>query len=193
MTVVSNTIATYNEVMEFAESAGYVDISDDNTFIESVINQKTKEFHNYCGVEQFLSKQYIEYYDGNGSNLLFPYKTPIISVTSIYDDHDWVYGVDTLIASTSYKVVDNRRIYNKDGVFTKGNQNIKITYTAGYVSIPDDLKLACIREVLREFNRRKDFDVVAKSLDDGTINYVEKGLLKSSKDVLNKYRVIGIY
>lgn len=193
MTVATNAIVSYEEVMQYAESAGYTDISADNTFIENTINQKTKEFHKYCGVEQFKSRQYTEYYDGEGTSILFPFKTPILSVSSIYDDADWEYGSDSLIDSGSYKVIDKRRIVNKDNVFNKGRQNIKITYTAGYDSIPDDIKLACIREILREFNRRKDFDVAAKTLDDGTVSYVEKGLLKSTKDVLNRYRIIGIY
>ena len=43
------------------------------------------------------------------------------------------------------------------------------------------------------FNRRKDFDVVAKSLEDGTVDYVEKDLLVQTRNILNRYKSRGIF
>lgn len=194
MTVASNSIVTYDEVMLYAESNGFVSKDEDNTLIENIINWKSQEFNSYCGIDQLKSRQYTERVDGNGTGKLFPKRTPIISVSSIYDDIEWAFTSDSLVDSGDYVIHPNKQYIQMkySYYFTLGVQNVKITYTAGYETIPNDIKLACIREILREFNRRQDFDVTAKTLNDGSISYVEKGLLTSTKDVLDKYRSIGI-
>ena len=194
MAVVSNALCTFEEFLLYNEGNQYKSAGDSDSLIKELINYKTQEIHNYCGVVQFKSRQYTERYDGIYSDKLFVNKTPIISISSIYDDVDWNFTSDTLIDSSNY-VIDTSKKYIqlKPGyIFNCGSQNIKIIYTAGYETIPNDIKLVCIKEVTREFRRRINFDVSAVTLNDGNISYVEKGLLKSSKDILDKYRTIGI-
>jgi len=190
MAIVSNALVTRQDLEHYAEE--YISISDNDSLVEDIINAKTQEFHTYCGVPQIKSRQYTEFYDGRGDVDLFPYRFPIISVSSIHLDSEWEFSIESLLDSADYRIVNNRYIVFKSG-FASGLQNIKLIYTAGYASIPNDIKLACTREVVREFNRRRDLDISSISLEDGSVAFVEKGLLKSTKEVLNKYRVVGVY
>ncbi len=78
-------------------------------------------------------------------------------------------------------------------IFSRYDQNIKIVFNAGYVTIPGDLKQACIEEAGRRYKHRRDFDVITKTMDDGTIQYTQRGLLPSTTDILNKYKVNVVY
>jgi hypothetical protein len=190
MSIQSNALISFDEFKLYRDN--YKSIAENDTLVENLINYVTDEFHTYCEIVQFKSRQYTEYYDGNNSNRLFPKRTPIISVTSIYNDVDWVYGVDKLITATNYKIVDNTYITFKE-IICKADQNIKLVYTAGYVTIPGDIKLAALKEVARAFDRRFEADITGKSLNDGSVQYTEKGLLKETKDTLDKYRRLTVY
>lgn len=183
-------LCTVEEVMSFGN---FTSKEPDNVIIESLITQVSKVFANYCGKEQFQSKVYTEQYDGEGNNLLFLNNVPVISVTSIHDDEDWVFDAAHLIDATTYTVVNNIYVALKSTVFSIGTQNIKVVYTAGYSTIPEDVNLSCIKEVVREFNRRLEGDVTARTLNDGSISYTEKGLMKSTKDILDNYIKRALY
>lgn len=187
MALYSYALCTLDDVKEYYQYPAKGSRVLDNDLLEDLINYNTDLFHKYCGWEQFKSKTYTEYQDGIGINSLYVYNYPIISVTSIHDDVNWSYGADTLIDSSSYKIVDEKYIVLKDTTFMKGTQNIKIVYVAGYATIPGDLKKACIKEVVRDFKNRKNFDELFKTVDGDQVTKVEAGLMKSTTDVLDKY------
>lgn len=184
-------LTTLDAVKDFGGLKGSTSEVDD--VIEDLITRVTESFHSYCDVKQFKQKTYTEYYDGNGTDLLFPYNTPLISVTEINICSDWLWGSDTTTAPTDYRIVNNSYIILKDTYFTSGSQNVKVKYSAGYETIPNDLIQACIEEVLRKHNHRTDFDLTGKALADGSVTYTEKGFLTSTKMILDKYRQLRVY
>ena len=170
----------------------YLKIGDDaddktNDILEKFITEKTKAITNYIGYTQILAQDYTEYYDGDDGKYLFVYNTPIVSVASLYDDIEWDYGSDTLVDSDNYKIVDSRYIVRKDAVFNKYDQNIKITYNAGFATIPADLNGVCIEEVARSFSEKGNIGITSRSDSKGGVTRVEKGWMKQSLDVLNIY------
>jgi len=165
--------------------------SQDDDNIEALIDNITDQFETYCGVDSFHDNDYTEYIDSKNSQYLFVTNTPLNSVASIYDDSDWTWGENTLIDSDDYRIKNGRYLTFKFG-FYEGNENIKITYNGGFATIPGDLKLACIKEVSRAFKNRYDFDLISKSLEDGSINRVDDGLMPSTKQILTKYKNIRV-
>ena len=192
MALASNALIDRTYFKQYADDQ--ISVSENDDAIENIINAKTEEFHKYCEITQFKSRQYTEYYDGNGGGFLYPRNLPIISISSIHDSAEWDFTADTLIDSDLYRSVDGRYVALQPTAprFVQSTQNIKIVYTAGYANIPEDVKLACVREVVREFQNRRHPDVSNINLDDGTIAFVEKGLLKSTKEVLDQYRLLGV-
>jgi hypothetical protein len=102
------------------------------------------------GVKTSGSLQVTEYYSGNGKDILILDHKPIISLDNII----LVHGTDLYwkINPTSIEVINDDAVlkskYSKEDtvltspMFPRGTKNIKVTYTYGYVTLPDDLKEA---------------------------------------------------
>lgn len=105
---------------------------------------------------------YVDYLDGpdcNDAGMLRLRVRPVVSITSIYDDPDRVYGASTLIASTEYSIIDARAVlldYDAIVSWSRASRAIKVTYTAGWTdgSAPADLKRALIEIVASIWRRR---------------------------------------
>ena len=189
MSLETYALATVADVKDFLGLGATAE--PDESLFETLINNVSVFFASYCGVDQFKSKTYTEYHDGNGSRFVFPYQTPINTVIELNEDSDWVWGSDTTIGEDDYRIVDKAYIVY-DGLFAIADQSIKIEYNAGYATIPLDLKQACIEEVVRKYKHRRDLDVSSKSAQDGTTSYITKDLLPSTKLTLDKYRRVGV-
>jgi len=191
MAVESNALCSLDEVKNYIGMVGSKQVDDD--LLEDLSNRVTQLFTNFCERDTFKVKTYTEYYDGDASRHLFVNNTPLISITSIYDDPDWVWGSDTLLVASTYRIVDGKYVTLNGEAFSSYDQSIKIVYRAGYETIPLDLKQAAIEEVVRKYKHRKDFDVLSKTLDDGTADYIGPELMKSTLQVLKFYRVNWVY
>jgi hypothetical protein len=186
MAVAEGSLATLDEIKDFYQFGSTKQIDDD--LLEDLSDRVTKLFETYCEVKSFYAADYTDVYDGSGDKYLFLNNTPINSVSEVNEDSDWVWASDTTVGSTEYRVIDKKYLVMKDDLFTCGDQNYRITYNAGYATIPLDIKQVAIEEIVRRYKHRKDFDVVAKSLEDGNVTYTEKGLLTGTKKVLDRYR-----
>lgn len=167
-----------------------VDGSDDGALIQDLIDHETELFERYCEIDSFFVDTYIEYYDGNAVHYLFVKNVPINSIGEVAVDSDWVWGSDTVIDTSDYRIANDRYVaYNS--LFSSGLQNIRITYTAGYSVIPVDIVGALINEVVKNYARRKEPDVQIKTLQDGSTHFVPSGLMPSTKQILSKYKRMG--
>lgn len=178
---------------------GFGDNAQDEVELERLITVAQELIESYCG-RKFDEATFTEYYNGDGTDLLFVKNYPIISVTSLHDDSSGrTFGADTLIDPTGYAVIDSNRIQLFTSLFAEEVNNVKIVYVAGYsdatvgthVPIPQDLRQACIQQVGWMFKRGKghNYGINSKSLDDGTIQFIETGdLLPSVKLTIRRYR-----
>jgi hypothetical protein len=180
----TDDLATLDEVKQYFDYSGSV--AEDDDFINDLITRVSKSFCHYCGKDSFLINNYTEYIDGNGSQYMFVKNTPIVSVDAIYKDIEWVWAEDTLVESTNYFIKDYY-IANKY-CWYEGFSNYKVIYNGGYAEVPYDLKEAAIQEIVRKYKRRKDFDTVQRSVNEGYVTYVDDFLLESTIRVLSRYR-----
>lgn len=184
-----------NALISLADVKDYIGIevksSADDAVIVDLIDRMTARFESHCD-RNFNARSYTEQYDGEGTKYLFPKNYPIISVSSIFDDSDWSFAASTEITSTTYRIQDEICIVRKTGnIFTTGTQNLQVTYSGGYTSIPADIKQAAVEEVSRTFDHRRDVDVTIKSTDENSISFAPKDLLPSTLRVLNRYKNVG--
>lgn len=101
-----------------------------------------------------------EIYDGSGNNSLVLRQFPITSIASVkvYEGigagnvETWT----TLVEHTDYDrliIPVEAHLFYLDGYrFVRQFQNYKVTYVAGYSSIPDDIQLACKKLVALYWN-----------------------------------------
>lgn len=193
---------------------GFCSIDDINTFLGTeilpedtqvllAIEEASAVIKNYCNqkIEQVSDDTIL--LDGTGSTKLFLPELPVVSITSVKVD-----GV--LLDPTYYALAENGVLWRKYGVWTVGAQNIEVTYTHGYASIPEDIKGVCYRSASRLYQaqlkaKRQDFmsGLQSVSVGDWSETYENAGgssgesdkgvsaartLLMSEKDILNKYR-----
>lgn len=99
-----------------------------------------------------------EYHDSESRNSkVFLENYPVVSVTSLYDDPDWVFGSSSLIAAADYTTNLKNGIIHYDGGFYTGNQSIKVVYIAGYTSgaAPDWFKELLKRQICHWYEQSK--------------------------------------
>jgi len=142
--------------------------NNSDAVINTVISNVSKLIKNYCG-RDLVSTSYTEYYNGNGKRHLRVKQYPITEITEINDDDDNVWDSTTEIvltdvlysSKTSGAELANLGIVAlRDNVFSLGLANIKISYTAGYSSIPSDLELAAKRLVGANLKEGKENGLV---------------------------------
>lgn len=127
----------------------------------------------YCD-RRFADTTHTEYYDGESNMRQLVLKNyPIISVTSVHDDSERVFGANTLIDSDDYTFDTGD---DSDGVvrffnvsLSRGMRNIKVVYRAGYATIPPPLKTAANLLIASIYNRRKGSGRSSESL--GNFSY----------------------
>lgn len=165
-------------------------VPDDDNLIAELINRYSVLIETYLG-RNVISRVYIEDYDGGGFDELFTNQYPITSISGIYNDTDWNWTADTLIDSDYYRKAQdgNSIIFTSDVTLGDYRENIRVVYTAGYSTVPEDIQMACIEEVARAFKNRQEIGVTSKSLGDGSISYSAQGLLTKTTMVLDSYRV----
>jgi len=186
MPVSTYSICSLDDVLNYMQTPKDKADDDMNKQLESLIDQLSEVFEGYCD-RKFLSRSYTEYLDGTGTYYLFPKHYPITSVSGIYDNYSWTWTNSDAISGTNYRIKnDNCIVCNT--VWGEYDQNIKIVYTAGYSTIPVDIKLACIEEVVRKWKNKNSVDVLAISASDGSVTRYEKDLMPSTKQTLDRYR-----
>ncbi len=143
---------------EYKDFAGLTGVSEDaklNVIIPS-ISQAVKT---YCGnsIIDFYSTNKTEFFDitDNMTFQIMVDESPLVSVSQVQERESQSDTYVTLISEDSdssgkYEyVLDTekdliiRTTATGDKMFPKGRKAVKVTYRAGYASVPADLKLAC--------------------------------------------------
>ena len=189
MSVNTYSLISLDNVVKFIGQDSFN--SDDSDLIEDLINRVSTLFESYMNRE-ILTRETTEYHDGKGLSVLFPKQYPITTISGIWDDYDWEWTSDDLVDSDDYRIVDSNYIVFKDITLGAYSQNIKIIYTAGYTSTPEDIAQACITEVARMFKNRLEVDITSQTLADGSVSYSAKTFLPITVTTLNKYKRMSI-
>ncbi len=140
------TLAKYKSYLGIASNDTTKDT--DLTDLQSSVEARVKEYL----LRDIESTTYTdELYNGSGWGGLVLRQYPVTAVSSIsvYEGigagnvETWT----TLVEHTHYdrKIIpsESYSVLLENYIFTKGIQNYKITYTAGYSTIPSDIQLAC--------------------------------------------------
>ena len=166
----------------------------ENNLLVSLINRTSARMETYCG-RKFKAREYIEYQDGDGSPMVFTDQFPITTVSDLWDDteREFTDSASDQISSDDYMIYSDEgsiRLYNDETTFNKGYQNIRITYSGGYETIPGDLEQACLDWVLTLYRKIKDrtHGYMTKSASGASV-LIDLGAIPNSiKAVLDSYK-----
>lgn len=136
-----------------------------------------------------------EYYSGcHRRDLIVVARPPIITVTNLWDDPLRVYATPIPLVNYVVPAVGSEDalagILRLDHLtFLDGIQNIKITYSGGFETIPADLEQAAIELVwaAREKGLNNLVGVRSRSIADGNVQYVNLSWDSLAQGIISKY------
>ena len=168
--------------------------NNDDITLQSLITNASLQ------VLQFIDRPHIlasvlgnltETYDGNDSDRLLPRQFPIISVTGVTVD-----GVPIQQAATSTTagfLWDSRRVLLRGFRFCPGVQNIQLAYSAGYSSVPLDLRQAAIEAFALAYRQRVRIGEKSNSMNGQiTIAFDMSDVPPRSLAVFKQYRRLAL-
>jgi len=184
-------------LLRLDEAKAYIGkVTDEDTAtLERIIDNVSREFNVYTDRTLVAFSHTNVYFDGNGKEVMYLPNYPVISGanTAIYED-----GIlltegednDFLLYADTGKL---QRI-NKTWYF--GAKTIKATYIAGYictganVTLPEDLRMAALKQIAYEFGhyQHRDWGIDSVTYPDGSKTQTQQGLLKDVQVVLDGYR-----
>lgn len=178
-----------------------------DTWLDKALASITKKIETYCS-RTFIATHYsAEYHDGDGKRGFFFVKNPpVISISELNLDINRNFAAATAYATSEYIIYDDEgrvELLDTGGdltaslapvVFGKGQQNIKIVYTGGYTTIPEDVAYGATEWISKLYHRRdkKRWDISAKSKGDVSASFIAiTSMPKEIKEYIDPYRLSG--
>jgi uncharacterized phiE125 gp8 family phage protein len=169
-----------DDLTTWANAQSYIGAGDDDeTLVGGLITAASVMINNYCS-RKLLSRTYTAddtddvFYDANNDKYILLTQYPVTAITGLYQDQDREFGADTEITSDEYVLNPDRgKITLTEDIFYKGVQVVKCLYTAGYVTVPKDLEIACliIVDYLYKGFSNHMWGVRSTGVDDKRIDY----------------------
>lgn len=167
-----------NALVSLATVKDHLDIpvgnTDQDSRLERMIDSASNLIERY--VDRSLVKQsYTERQNGTGTKTLMLRNYPADKPTSLHIGENGVFEATHLIDTADYSLFGTDEIVLHTGLFTRGTNNIKIIYEAGFSPMESDLENACIELVEFLYERKSDRRVglKAKSKNGETISFVQ--------------------
>lgn len=164
--------------------------AEHDSLLNSLIPAVSEAIENYCR-RRFAQESLVEYYDGGSFSIILA-RFPVLSIDSVYTDPSGQLNPGTLISSDSYVLYpDPGLLILHSGKFPSGKRAVKVSYTAGYATIPDDLKQSATMLVSAWFIRaRQGADgISSESIADYSVSFGPKRLPPAVRSVLDFYRL----
>lgn len=157
--------------------------------IDALVPAASEAIENACR-RRFAEEEDAEYHDG-GEDRLVLRRRPVASVTDIWDDPERNFADASKLEADEYVLdADRGMVLLRQGTFSPGIRNVKVAYTAGYSSVPDDAAQACRALVSAWFHRGRE---AADGLDRRAVaevaqRFASEGLPAPVLQVLRPYR-----
>lgn len=138
-------------------------------------------------IESWLSrpiatKTVTEKYSGNGGSAMQLRGYPIQSVSSVTVDG---------LACTAFHFDEANLVRDDYGVFTRGQANVVVTYTAGYAAIPEEIAQCAVELVALRFKERDRIGLTTQALAQGNTSYAREEFPPHIKSLLQQWRRVS--
>lgn len=183
-------------VADVKESLGIAssDTTKDNLIIRK-INQATRAIENYCG-RRFQATSYTQVeYSGTQTDELILRQRPIISFTGLEIRDSGLNYTNWESIETSLYFVHNAAgvvdlMFNASGRWNR----YRVTYSAGYQTIPEDLAEACVSLACYYYHNASGVQVGSSSMKEGQreIQYGRQNIQLTFRNILAQLGIDGI-
>lgn len=195
-------------VAAVAAYIGGIDGSDTdvNDLLQALLTSASAYASNYAS-RDFRSQTYTEKYNGLGTQRIMLRNAPVASIALLSINSIEVPARGSTLIG--YVFDDTGMVY-VDGCyqFSRGWQNVSVTYTAGWVTpgqaqttsppstvtLPADIQQAVIETVALKYKaQRNNIGIAARQIAGETISYSQVDIPKSAQPVFDFYRRVGVW
>lgn len=128
------------------------DVTTEDSRLTALLSATEQSVEKWLG-RKMLSAARTEYFSGSGRPLLILNQRPVTAISGVWvdqsgygghgadafaDETEWELGVDFFPRSLTADESNPGMLEAICGIWPEGQQNIKVSYTAGYATIPDD-------------------------------------------------------
>jgi hypothetical protein len=141
---------------------------------------------------EILAADWLEIRDGNGGQRLAFANFPVSAVLSLSIDGLTISPAPAGGGFGAGYVFTPTELALRGFVFPRRAQNVVVTYTAGYLSVPSDIGQACIELVAQRYRERTRIGEASKALMSGeTVTFSQKDMSDDVKALLSEYRAVA--
>jgi hypothetical protein len=161
--------------------------TDDDQLLQRLITQCSASVGNYLN-RNLLTASYTEQYDGNNNLRLMLPQTPVTAVTSLKIQGQVIPQSSDGVTIPGYDF-DRYSVFLIGYVFYDGIQNIAVSYTAGYATVPYDVEEAVVEFVSDRYRLKGRIGEKSKSLPQGgSVSYDTAYMSDKVKGSLSNYK-----
>lgn len=182
------TVATVEQIARIKSS------TDSDAIVQSLITAFSALISNYCNRNFVGIKSYSEIRNGSGTDELVVANVPLVAVQSLTVDTVAV-PAQTADGSPGYFIVpDSDQQFGQSTIalygycLSRGRRNVRITYTAGWPTIPVDIAQACVECVQSAYKRTdRGPDQISIVIQGQNISWSQKDFPATVKTTLQQY------
>ena len=180
-----------------ADVQTYIGTTDNSTaaVIEQLIENASAFIERYCN-RTFAVTSYTETRNGNNRARMMLNNAPIVAVSSV--SIEGVVIPQSTGAQVAGWVADTHTLYLRAGsgfsIFPEGVQNVAVSYTAGFNTVPADVAQACIELIAFKLAKRNRIDKKNETLgQQQTIGFDISDMPKSVVTALASYQRFTVW
>lgn len=158
----------------------------DDALLARLVTAASAAIESYLN-RTFEAKDYEGVFDGLGNDRLMPPNYPLLSITSV-SVNDEVIPRSLSATAPGWVASSTMIMLRWPYRFEVGVQNVKVSYRAGFESIPTDVAQACIELCALRYEDRKRIGITSKGLAGETISFSQKDFSNPIKTVLQQYK-----
>jgi len=165
-------------------------VQRDEAILTACITAASQRFVGETGVAG-VSASFTDYFDGDNGTIHVCSKGPLLTVTSVK------VNADTITARATWDavgyVIDGDAVRLDGYAYTRGIRNCEIAYTAGWATVPEDVKL-CVCELATWVYQNKDrVGIFSRTTEGGgTFQYQVLTVPASAKSIMDRYRRVRV-
>jgi uncharacterized phiE125 gp8 family phage protein len=179
------------DLTTLADVKAYLKIT--NTTDDAVLNRlitAASTFMRSWLNRDITQQTYTETRDGRGSTKLAMKNYPVTAVSSLAID-GLTIPQSTTVTTPGWCLDDSGILIQLRGgvyFFSKGMQNVTVTYTAGFATVPYDIAQCCIEMVAYRYKESDRIGVSAKTLAGEVISYSQRDVPPASLTIMTQYK-----
>ena len=157
-----------------------------DTLLERLITAVSAKFATEVG-RPLATATTTEIFNGHGGQRLTPKRWPITAVTSLVVDGEAI-AARASVGDSGYVIDDTTSLVLTGYYFSQGIQNVELTYTAGFTTIPSDVEQAVVKMVCLQFRDKDRIGQGSRSMQGESVSYSDGPVLAGWRDVVDLYR-----